>query len=172
VIVEKNPGATQAGFVILYPWIFHINASRFPPTLLTVLQIAHRIEVKSLLSRLEDITALMLAHKSLSSRKTVRRSIPNCMEGSPFFEGNFRERETDPFYSSPTVLMDDELVGILFVNFRQPQRFDATQKFLMRAWLTMQQLPSRTRKPLADSPSADCGNWRSCSGLIMHLPRT
>src|SRR5437762_3317458 len=44
---------------------------------------------------------------------------------------NFQEREEIHSVAAMPLLVEKELVGILFVNYRQPQRFDATQRLFI-----------------------------------------
>src|SRR5438105_15302477 len=46
-------------------------------------------------------------------------------------QGNFQEREKICSTAALPLQVGDEIVGVLFVNFRQPQHFDATQKLVI-----------------------------------------
>ena len=46
-------------------------------------------------------------------------------------QGNFGQREKVRSIAALPLRVGDELVGVLFINFRQPQRFDGTQKLFI-----------------------------------------
>jgi GAF domain-containing protein len=127
--VDKIHDATQADIVILYP--YEADRERFvsPPRIAgNLLDSAIRYILPS---QPDDIAALMLHHGEPIFAKESVSLYTELLGNAQTRSGNFQEREHIRSTAAVPLQVGEEQVGILFANFRQPQRFDATQKLFI-----------------------------------------
>lgn len=127
--VDKIREATQADVAILYP--YEANRQRFvsPPRIAGTLNASFPQSMYP--KRPNDIARIALhleepffAKESTAIYSSMHRNVRTREE-------NFQSREKIRSTAILPLRVGDEAVGVLFVNFRQPQRFDATQKKLI-----------------------------------------
>jgi len=128
--VDKIREATKADVVVLYPYE-HISQSFMPPPHIagTFLDSTSLQSMSS--SRLEDIVAPMMRRvKPIFAKKstTLYTEMHNNIH---IRQLSFGQREKFLSTAAIPLWVGNESVGVLFVNFRQPQRFDATQKLFI-----------------------------------------
>ena len=82
-------------------------------------------------SRSDDLAKLMLQHvQPIFAEKGT--TIYSDLHGHTHIrQGSFGQREKIRSTAAMPLRVGDELVGVLFVNFRQSQHFDATQKLFI-----------------------------------------
>jgi GAF domain-containing protein len=128
-IVDNIQAATEADVVILYPYEPTFQRFVLPPRIAGAL-----LDSTSLLStyiRPNDIVSLALHHKEPIFAKESA-TIYNALRGDDDIgQENFGQSEKIRSTAMVPLQVGDESVGVLFVNFRQPQRFDATQKLFI-----------------------------------------
>ncbi len=73
----------------------------------------------------------MLQQKKPIFAKECAHLYSKLRSGTPVHKRNFQEREQICSTVALPLLVGDEVVGVMFLNFRTPQRFDATQKLLI-----------------------------------------
>ena len=121
--------ATKAEVVVLYPYEPALRRFVLPPRIVGTLLDSNSL--RSPYIRPNGIVYLALHHKKpifakdSSSTYSILRSQPYIRQAS------FVQREKILSTAIVPLKVGDELVGVLFVNFRQPQRFEATQKLFI-----------------------------------------
>jgi GAF domain-containing protein len=127
--VEKIRDATKADIVVLYP--YEPNSQRFilPPRIAGGL--LDPTFPKATKLRPDDIAVLALNHSVPIFAKNSDTTYTALRGAIHIDQGNFKEREKIRSAAVVPLRVGEEAVGVLFVNFRQPQRFDATQKLLI-----------------------------------------
>lgn len=131
VIVENIKETTRADLIVLYPYNQTTGNLVAPPYIAGTLN-APDTHAIMLPTRSDDIAWLMLQEKEAIF---ARESIQLYTE----LRGNIRLVERQRFYqreglsstAAIPLFVEDKSVGVLFVNFRLPQRFDATQRLLI-----------------------------------------
>ena len=127
--VDKIREATQSDIVILYPYESETQHSLLPARIAGNF-LDQNIEL-IFPRRPDDIAFLMLNRKEPIFAK-VSSQLYSVLQGNIHIrQGNFQEREQVSSTAALPLQVGDETVGILFVNFREPQRFDATQKLFI-----------------------------------------
>jgi GAF domain-containing protein len=121
--VDKIQAATRADVVILYPCEAPYQRFTLSPRIAGTLLNSH-LEAGAP----EDIAALMLAHKKPIFARKSATLYTELHSNRHVGRSNFQEREQVHSTAALPLLVEDELVGILFLNFRQTQHFDSTQK--------------------------------------------
>ena len=127
--VEKIREATKADLVILFPYNPALHRFDLPPR--RAGELLDPTFPEATILRPDDIAVLALNHQdtifardSDTTYRVLRGDAPNGSE-------NFKEREKIRSAAVVPLRVEEESVGVLFVNFRQPQHFDSTQKLLM-----------------------------------------
>jgi GAF domain-containing protein len=127
--VEKIRDATKADIVVLYP--YEPDRQRFvlPPRRSGTLLDSPLQSLSP--SQPDDIAVLMLRRgEPIYARESTILYNKLLGEGRTR-QGHFAQRERIRSTAVVPLQVGEEAVGVLFVNFRQPQRFDGTQKLLM-----------------------------------------
>jgi len=131
-IVDKIHDATKADLVVLYP--YEPIAQRFvlPPRIAGTLLDSTFFQSMSS-SRLNDIVAPMLRRvKPIFANTNKSITVYTELHSNIHIrQVSFGQREKFHSTAAMPLRVGDESVGLLFVNFRQPQRFDATQKLFI-----------------------------------------
>jgi GAF domain-containing protein len=126
---EKIQEATKADVVVLCPYESTTQHFINPPRIAGTLY-ASPIESMSP-SQPNGVALLTLRQtepifaRESSAMYTSLRNIPDLQPG------NFQEREGIRSAAAMPLSVGEISVGVLFINFRQPQRFDASQKLLI-----------------------------------------
>ena len=127
--VDKIRDATLADLVVLYPYEASRHCFVLPPSTAGTLLDSTSIQSMSS-TRPDDIVERMLHHeKPIFAKNTT---VDTGQDGTTHIrQGSFGKRENIRSTAALPLRVGDELVGVLFANFRQPQRFDATQKLFI-----------------------------------------
>ena len=127
--VDKIRDATKADIVVLYPYEPALQRYVLPPIIAGTLL---NSTIQSISPGLfDDTVALMLQHKGPIFAKNSATFYTKLHGNSYIWQGSFGQREKVRSIAAVPLQVGDELVGVLFVNSRQPQRFDATQKLFI-----------------------------------------
>ncbi len=127
--VDKIRDVAQADVVVLYPYERIPQRFVFPPCLAGTLL---NSSIKPLLSsQADNIASLMLGYKKPIFAKESAILYTELYGNEYIQKRNFQERENIRSTAAVPLQVRGETVGVLVVNFRQPQRFDATQKLLI-----------------------------------------
>jgi GAF domain-containing protein len=131
-IVDQIRTVTKADLVILYPYDQDIKDFQFPRCISGNLKEESFPEPRY--SRNDDIASLVLKKGEALFVKNSSTLFSELDSGDVNVrKGNFVDREHVRSTAAVPLLVRDEPVGILFINFRQPQRFDDPQKQLIQA---------------------------------------
>jgi GAF domain-containing protein len=127
--VDKIRDATLADLVVLYPYEANRHCFVLPPSTAGTLLDSTSIQSMSS-TRPDDIVERMLHHeKPIFAKNTT---VDTGQDSTTHIrQGSFGKRENIRSTAALPLRVGDELVGVLFANFRQPQRFDATQKLFI-----------------------------------------
>lgn len=127
--VEKIRDATNSDLVILFPYDPVLHRFILPPR--RAGSLLDPTFPKATILRSDDIAALALnLSEPIFAREGIRiytELLGKVNSG----QGNFNDREKIRSVGVVPLRVEEESVGVLFVNFRQPQRFDASQKLLI-----------------------------------------
>lgn len=130
-IVEVIKKATRADVIVLYPYNRTTKSFVSPPSIAGMLR-DPASQHTARPSRTDDIALLMLsqpaaifARESFQLYTQLRGNIP-LVERKRFYE-----REQLCSTAAIPLYVEEKAVGVLFINFRQPQLFDATQRLLI-----------------------------------------
>jgi GAF domain-containing protein len=127
--VDKICDVTRADLVVLYPYEPAFQRFMLPPRIAGELLGS---TIQSLYpSRPDDIATLMLRSPKPIFAKKGTNVYTQLRSNEHIQQGNFGQREQIHSTAALPLRIDNESVGVLFVNFRQPQRFDATQELLI-----------------------------------------
>src|SRR5437870_1830295 len=121
--------ATQAEIVVLYPYERTVHRFVLPPRIAGTL--LDSSSLRSTYVRPISIAVLALHHVEPIFAKESAIIYTTLQSNLHIREGNFQQREKICSMVAVPLRVGDESVGVLFVNFRQPQRFDATQKLFI-----------------------------------------
>jgi GAF domain-containing protein len=128
-IAEQIRTVTQADVVVLYPYEPLPKRFANPPC------VAGELWNSSLLSmsptRSDDMAYLMLRQERPIFAKESAELYTILQGDIHLRQGDFQEREQIRSTAALPLRVGEDIVGVLFLNFRQPQRFDATQKLLI-----------------------------------------
>ncbi|HLX56315.1 MAG TPA: GAF domain-containing protein [Ktedonobacteraceae bacterium] len=127
--VDKIRDAAKADIVVLYPYDHALRRFILPP-IITGTVIDSTIQSMSP-NQSDDTMALMVQLKTPIFAKDSDAFYTKLHGNSYVRRGSFGQREMVRSIAALPLQIGDELVGVLFVNFRQPQRFDATQKLFI-----------------------------------------
>ncbi len=121
--------ATNADVVVLYPYEPTFQRFVLPPRIAGTL--LDSTSLRSPYIRPNGIVYIALHHKEPIFAKESS-TIYNILRGDPHIrQESFGQREKIRSMAIVPLQVGDESVGVLFVNFRQLQRFDATQKLFI-----------------------------------------
>lgn len=127
--VDKIREATQADVVILYPYEADRQHFVLPPRIAGTLQASFPQGMGP--SQPNDIVAVALQLGESIFAKESTDIYSRMHNGVRRRKENFQQRENIRSTAVVPLRVGDESIGLLFINFRQPQRFDATQKKLI-----------------------------------------
>jgi GAF domain-containing protein len=129
ITVDQIQEVTKADIVILYAFEASNQYFVFPP------RIAGSLLDSTLNSMNPDspdaIAMLMLSCREPIFAKESATLYSKLNGDAQSRKGNFEQREKVKSTAALSLRVDEELVGVLFVNFRQPQHFDAQQKLFI-----------------------------------------
>jgi GAF domain-containing protein/anti-sigma regulatory factor (Ser/Thr protein kinase) len=127
--VDKIQEVTEADSVVLYP--YEAISQRFMggPRIAGIVRASSRASMFP--SQPDDIAILTLNHSKPIFAKESSMLYSDLGLASEMREGKFQEREEIRSTAALPLRVGDVSVGVLFVNFRQQQRFDASQKLLI-----------------------------------------
>jgi len=129
VIADQIRSVTEADVVVLHPYEPLPNRFVNPPRVSGHL-LASSLEWLSP-SRPDDMAYLMLRRETPIFARESATLYTDLQGDIAIRQGNFQEREHIRSTAALQLRIGNDIVGVLFVNFRQPQRFDATQKLLI-----------------------------------------
>jgi GAF domain-containing protein len=127
--VDKIRDATLAGIVVLYPYEQAHRRFILPPQVSGTLHDSY----PELMSpeRPDDVVTLALQQKEPIFAKQGSDIYTKLASNVLIRQGNFQQREGIQSTAVISLQAGDEKVGVLFVNFRQPQHFEATQRLFI-----------------------------------------
>ncbi len=128
--MEKIQEATKADVVVLFPYEPLVQHFILPPRIAGTLLNPTTLHLMSP-SRPDDIAALTLSHVEPIFAKESATLYTELQGDVSIRQGSFHQRERIRSTAAVPLRVGDESVGVLFVNFRQPQHFDAPQKKLI-----------------------------------------
>src|SRR5947207_3648152 len=122
--------ATMADVVILFLFDQNRGGFQFPPS------VSGKLNDPDSLLRMspkqpDDIAELMLHREEPLFAKQSSLLANELLEEPPPRTGKFEQREEIASTAALPLRVNHEIVGVLFVNFRRPQRFDSPQKLLI-----------------------------------------
>jgi GAF domain-containing protein len=129
VAVEKIHEATKADVVVLYPYLAAQHRFAHPPRIAGTLLASSASSMYP--SQPDDIISLMLQREKPIYAKPSANVYTELLDNTNARRENFARREKISSTAAMPLRVKDEVVGILFVNFRQPQRFDASQRLFI-----------------------------------------
>lgn len=130
MVVDKVRDATNADLVVLYPYEPEHDRFRLPPQVAG--ELLHSTSWESMSSYRPDSTVLKIQQGKKPIFAKHAPAIPINGENSTHFQqGSFEQNEQICSTAALPLWIGEEAFGVLFVNFRQPQRFDATQKLFI-----------------------------------------
>lgn len=127
--VEKIQEATRADLVVLFPYDQALRRFLLPPRMAGSL--LDPTYPKATVLRSNDIAMLALDRSEPIFAKDSNTSYTELRGGYQEHPGNFKDREKIRSAAVVPLRVEEVPVGVLFVNFRQMQRFDAIQKRLI-----------------------------------------
>jgi Signal transduction histidine kinase len=131
-IVDQIRSVTRADLVVLYPYDQATQDFQFPRCVSGMLRDEDFPEPRY--SRNDDVARLVLNRGEPVFAKNTSRLFSELDTGDVGTrKGNFEVREAVRSTAALPLLVRDEPVGILFVNYRRSQRFDDPQKQLIQA---------------------------------------
>ena len=121
---------TMADLVILFLFDQARGAFQLPPS------VSGQLHAPDSLLRMapigsDDIATLMLHREEPLFVKQSSLIAKELLENPHTRSGNFEQREEIASTAAMPLRVNNETIGVLFVNFRRPQRFDAPQKLLI-----------------------------------------
>jgi GAF domain-containing protein len=126
---DNIQAATKADVVVLYPYEPTLRRFVLPPRIVGTL--LDSTSLRSPYIRSNGIVFLALHHKEPIFAKESA-TIYNILQGNEHIrQESFGQREKIRSTAIVPLQIGDESVGVLFVNFRQIQRFNATQKLFI-----------------------------------------
>lgn len=129
VIVGQIQEATKADLVVLYPYEPTLQCFDFPARIAGTLLDS---TIQSMYPNRPDAIASLMLHRERPIFAKDSTLLYTELQGNDLIrQGTFPQREKIRSAAAMPLRVGDESVGVLFVNFRQPQRFDATQKLFI-----------------------------------------
>ena len=127
-VVDEIRERTKTDIVILFPYVQAQMKFDLPPTMSGKLHYPNSPRLRE--SSPDDISTLALNHGAPVFENSA--DLYEKLGGQPDRRlGNFEQREQLSSTAMVPLRVGDETVGVLFINYRQPQRFDAPQKHLI-----------------------------------------
>ncbi|GHO82195.1 GAF domain-containing protein [Dictyobacter formicarum] len=120
---------TKADVVVLYPY-FHLKRDFIKPYIAGTLQDPNSRELM-IPRRMDDIARLMLNREKPLFADEASKLYTLLASNITSPQGNFQHREGIRSATAARLVVGNEIVGVLFVNFRQPQSFDSPQSLLI-----------------------------------------
>ncbi len=127
--VDKIRDATQADLVILFPYELTLQRFIYPPRIAGTL--LDSTDESMFPSQSDNIVTLTLHQVEPIFASESNSLYAKLQGGIRNQQGNFAQREKVRSAVAVPLQVGDESVGVLFVNFRRPQRFDSPQKLLI-----------------------------------------
>jgi GAF domain-containing protein len=128
--VAKIQEATQADLVVLFPYDSVLRRFLLPPRMAGTL--LDPTFPRATILRSNDIAVLALQRTEPIFARDSNVSYTELRDGYQEQPGNFRDREKIHSAAVVPLRVEDVPVGVLFVNFRQTQRWPITQPSLSR----------------------------------------
>ncbi len=129
-IVDQIRDATQADLVVLYAYEPVLQHFVFPPSLAGNLQDANSYQFLQL-HQPDDIATLLLHQPQPIFTIEGKDICPTGCRDVQIRQNQFQQREEIRSIAALPLQMGDESIGVMFVNFRQQQRFDSPQKLFI-----------------------------------------
>lgn len=130
--IDKMREDTLADIITLYPYDTKRQEFILPPLIAGQL-LSTRLDNMNV-RRSDDIVRLMLQQQELVFARDSSTLYPELLQGDlSVRQGSFEERENIRSTAAATLRNRDEIIGVLFLNFRQHQRFDSPQKLFIAA---------------------------------------
>lgn len=127
-IVDEIRERTKTDIVILFPYVQAQKKLDLSPTMSGELHYPNSPRLRD--SSPDDIALLALNHGAPVFENSAE--LYEKLGGHPERRlGNFEQREQLSSTAMVPLRVGEETVGVLFINYRQPQRFDAPQKHLI-----------------------------------------
>ncbi len=131
-VVDNIKEDTLADLVMLYPYEAKLQKFVLPP--LFAGEPFSNQSLRNDLSRSDNIARLMLLQKEPIFARTSTTLYAEYLQEDPATrQGSFEEREQIKSTAAVTLRSGQDVVGVLFLNFRKAQRFDAAQKLFIAA---------------------------------------
>jgi GAF domain-containing protein len=148
LIVERTREVTGADVVVLLPYYQAGSRFEYPPTVSgQFLQPGH---VTTGTMRPDDLAALTLKRQEPIYALDSGRLF-DLLKGAPGNRfGQFQQRERIASTAAVPLRVGNEPIGVLFVNFRQPQQFDATQRLLIESLANYASIAIRNSRQLGE----------------------
>jgi GAF domain-containing protein len=127
--VEKIKDATRADVVVLFPYEPVLRRFILPQRI--VGNLLDPTYPKATIIGSDDIAVIALNHKEPIFAKDSDTTYAELRGFVKQGQENFKEREKIRSVAVVPLGVGEEAVGVLFVNFRQAQRFDSAQKLLI-----------------------------------------
>ncbi len=127
--VDKICEATKADVVVLYPYEPALHRFALPPRIAGTLHSSPSQSMSP--DRPNDVAAVALRHVEPIFAKESATIYTTLGGDVRIRQENFQQREKIRSTAVVPLRVGDESVGVLFINFRQTQRFDATQKLFI-----------------------------------------
>lgn len=128
-LADEIKVSSGADLVDFYPYLRNEHRFDLPPRASG--QFIRPDFARPSFSRPDDISALTLAQQEAVFARDSRALYQNLGGDPRNRQGNFEEREAIVSTAAVPLRVGDEEVGVLFVNFRTEQNFDAAQKRLI-----------------------------------------
>ncbi|MCG8353686.1 MAG: GAF domain-containing protein, partial [Chloroflexales bacterium] len=128
-VVHQIRSITGADIVVLFPYVQVGEQFEFPPRVSGELLEPHYPAHHSVTS--DDVAVLMLEQNEAIFAKDSTELYIRLGGDPQIRQGSFERREQIRSTAAVPLRVGLESVGVLFVNFRRPQRFDAPQKLLI-----------------------------------------
>ncbi|HKF38425.1 MAG TPA: GAF domain-containing protein, partial [Ktedonobacteraceae bacterium] len=127
--VEKIRDATKADLVVLYPYESAYQRFMLPPRIAGTLLDPNSRE--SMSPNRPGGTAKQIVRRTrpIFARQSAGFADPN--DSSRIRQGSFGRREQIYSTAAMPLRVGEEVVGALFINYRQPEHFDAIQKLFI-----------------------------------------
>jgi GAF domain-containing protein len=127
---DKIRDSTKADIVVLYPYL-HVQQRFVPPPYVAGKIQDPSTEQQMVPRRPDDIATLLLSREEPVFARESSTLYTLLMGDIHIRQGNFQQRESICSTAAARLKVGDELVGALFINFRQPQPFDGPQTLLI-----------------------------------------
>jgi len=130
ITADQIRDTTKADIVVLYPYSHGLQSFIPPPYVAGQLK-DPSTEQLMIPRRPDDIATLLVSRENPVFAKESSTLYTILMGNIDIRQGNFQQRESIRSTAATRLKVSDELVGVLFINFRQPQLFDSPQTLLI-----------------------------------------